>query len=130
MLLVFAWIVYVWVAIVCLIDVFRRDDLSGWAKAAWVVAVVVLEWIGVLLYLIVNHRGMSERRHKRDQAAQAQFDEYVRTTAGTGGPAAEIDTAKGLLDSGAISQEEFDSIKAKALTPAAETGAQRQGGLV
>jgi hypothetical protein len=100
-----------------LIDVFRRHDLSGWAKAAWTVLIVILPWLGVLIYLIVNHQGMAERRYKDAADAQAQFDDYVRTTAGSGGgAAAEIERAKKLLDDGAITQAEFDSIKAKALT--------------
>ena len=118
-LIVGAWVLYIWIAIMILIDVFRREDLSGWSKAAWVIAVIVLEWIGALIYLIFNHRGMSDRRHKQEQAAQAQFGEYVRQTVGTGGAANEIDTAKRLLDSGTIDQAEFDSIKAKALAVAA-----------
>jgi predicted PurR-regulated permease PerM len=114
-LIVFTWVIFIWIAITVLIDVFRRHDISGWGKAAWVVFVVILPWIGVLVYLIVNHDGMAERRMKEAQAAQAQFDDYVRTTAGSGGAAAEIDKAKQLLDSGAITQAEFDTIKAKAL---------------
>jgi hypothetical protein len=114
-LIFFAWVIFIWIAITVLIDVFRRHDISGWAKAAWVVFVVILPWIGVLTYLIVNHTGMAERRAQDTQVAQAQFDQYVRQAAGKGGPASEIETAKGLLDSGAISQEEFDAIKAKAL---------------
>jgi hypothetical protein len=99
-----------------LIDVFRRHDISGWAKAAWVVLVVLFPWIGVLIYLIVNHGGMAERRYRDAADQQAQFDQYVRATAGSGGgAAAEIEKAKKLLDDGAITQAEFDSIKAKAL---------------
>jgi uncharacterized membrane protein YcjF (UPF0283 family) len=114
-LIFFAWVIFLWIAITVLIDVFRRQDMSGWGKAAWVVFVVILPWIGVLIYLIVNHDGMAERRANEARAAQAQFDQYVRQTAGSGGPASEIEKAKQLLDSGAISQQEFDSIKAKAL---------------
>ncbi len=114
-LIVFAWILFIWVAITVFGDLFRRHDISGWAKAAWVIFVVVIPWIGVLAYLIAYHTGMAERSQKDTQAAQAQFDDYVRQAAGTGGPASEIDTAKKLLDSGAISQAEFDAIKAKAL---------------
>lgn len=114
-LIFFAWVIFLWIAITVLIDVFRRDDISGWGKAAWVVFVVILPWIGVLTYLIVNHSGMAERRANEARAAQAQFDQYVRQTAGSGGPASEIEKAKQLLDSGAISQQEFESIKAKAL---------------
>jgi Short C-terminal domain/Phospholipase_D-nuclease N-terminal len=112
----FAWVIYIWIAIVVLIDVFRRNDIGGWAKAAWVIIVIVIPFLGVLVYLIVNHAGMTERRAKESDAAQAQFDEYVRKTAGTGGAASEIEKAKQLLDSGAIDQAEFDAIKAKALS--------------
>ncbi len=115
-LVVFAWVIFIWIAITVLIDVFRRRDISGWGKAGWVIFVVILPWIGVLVYLIANHDGMAERRMKETQASQAQFDEYVRTTAETGGAASEIEKAKQLLDSGAITQDEFDAIKAKALS--------------
>jgi hypothetical protein len=115
MLLVFAWIIYLWIAITVLIDVFRREDLSGWGKAGWTIVVIVLEWLGVLIYLIINHSGMSERRTAHARAAQAQFDDYVRTAAGSGGAASEIEKANQLLDSGVIDQAEFDAIKTKAL---------------
>jgi Phospholipase_D-nuclease N-terminal/Short C-terminal domain len=104
-----------------LIDLFRRRDVSGWAKAAWVVFVIVLPFLGVLTYLIPNHDGMAERSGKEAAASQAQFDDYVRKTAGAGGAASEIEKAKQLLDSGAITQSEFDAIKARAIgsaTPA------------
>ncbi len=114
-LIFFAWVIFIWIAVVVLIDVFRRHDISGWAKAAWVIFVVVLPWVGVLVYLIANHDGMNERRAKENQAAQSQFDDYVRKAAGSGGPASEIEKAKQLLDSGAITQAEFDAIKARAL---------------
>ena len=115
MLIFFAWVIFIWIAITVLVDVFRRHDLSGWGKAGWTILVIILPWVGVLIYLIANHDGMAERRVKEAQANQAQFDDYVRTTAGTGGAAAEIEKAKQLLDSGAIDQAEFDAIKAKAL---------------
>jgi Short C-terminal domain/Phospholipase_D-nuclease N-terminal len=116
-LIFFAWIIFIWIAITVLIDVFRRHDISGWGKAGWVILIVILPWLGVLIYLIVNHAGMTERRMKDVADSQAQFDDAVRKAAGTGGggAAAEIEKAKQLLDSGAITQEEFDSIKAKAL---------------
>jgi Phospholipase_D-nuclease N-terminal/Short C-terminal domain len=114
-LIFFAWVIFIWIAITVLIDIFRRHDLSGWGKAGWTIFVVLLPWIGVLVYLIVNHEGMTERRYKDAADQQAQFDQYVRATAGSGGAAAEIEKAKKLLDDGAISQAEFDSIKAKAL---------------
>lgn len=117
-LIIFAWVLFIWIAVTVLIDVFRRRDISGWAKAAWVVLIVVLPWIGVLAYLIVNHEGMNDRSNQEARAAQAQFDDYVRKTAGTGGPASEIERAKQLLDSGAITQEEYERIKARALSSA------------
>ncbi len=115
MLIFFAWVIFIWIAITVLIDVFRRDDISGWSKAAWTIFVVLIPWIGVLVYLIANHQGMAERRIKEVQTSQAQFDEYVRKTAASGGSASEIAQAKELLDKGTITQAEFDAIKAKAL---------------
>ena len=114
-LIFFAWVIFIWIAITVLIDVFRRHDISGWGKAAWVIFVVILPWIGVLFYLIFNHDGMAQRRMKEAQASQAQFDQYVRDTAASGGSAAEIEKAKALLDNGTINQQEFDALKAKAL---------------
>ncbi len=114
-LIFFAWVIFIWIAITVLIDVFRRRDISGWGKAAWVIFVVILPWIGVLVYLIANHDGMAERSTKEAQASQAQFDDYVRQTASSGGAASEIEKAKQLLDNGTITQAEFDAIKAKAL---------------
>ena len=114
-LIFFAWVIFIWIAITVLIDVFRRDDLSGWGKAGWTIFIVILPWIGVLVYLIAQHDGMAQRRAKDVAGSQAQFDDAVRRAAGTGGAAAEIEKAKQLLDSGAISQAEFDAIKAKAL---------------
>ena len=115
MLIFFEWVIFIWIAITVLIDVFRRHDISGWGKAAWTIFVVLIPWIGVLVYLIANHSGMAERRTKDVETSQAQFDDYVRKTAGTGGAADQIEKAKQLLDSGAIDQAEFDSLKAKAL---------------
>src|SRR5438552_14013674 len=76
-LMFFAWVIFIWIAITVFIDLFRRRDISGWAKAAWVIFVVVVPWIGVLAYLIFNHDGMAERSSKEVAASQAQFDEYV-----------------------------------------------------
>ena len=115
-LIITAWLIFFWIAITVLIDVFRRNDLSGWGKAGWTLLVVIIPWLGVLIYLIVNHQGMAERRYHEAAAAQSQFDDYVRQTAGSGGgSAAEIQKAKALLDNGTITQTEFDALKAKAL---------------
>jgi hypothetical protein len=114
MIIFFFWVIWIWIVITVLIDVFRRHDIGGWAKAAWVIFVVILPWLGVLVYLIVEHDGMRERSVSQAQAQRQEFDDYVRTTAG-GGAAGEIAQAKELLDSGAITQEEFAALKAKAL---------------
>ena len=114
-LIFFAWVAWIWMVIVVLGDVFRRRDLSGWGQAAWTIFIVVLPFIGVLSYVVVHSGDMAERNAKESKAAQAQFDDYVRNVAATDGPAAEIEKAKGLLDSGSITETEYDSIKAKAL---------------
>jgi Phospholipase_D-nuclease N-terminal len=115
MIIFFAWVVWIWMMIVILTDVFRRRDISGWGKAAWVVFLIVVPFVGVLVYLIAQHDGMAERRAKEVQGQQAQFDDYVKSVASSQGPAAEIDRAKQLLDKGTITQTEFDEIKTKAL---------------
>jgi hypothetical protein len=115
MIIFFAWVVWIWMMILILGDVFRRRDTSGWAKAGWVVFMLVLPFLGVLVYLIVNHDGMADRSAKAAQGQKEQFDEYVRSVGGGGGAASEIDKAKQLLDSGAITPDEFAALKAKAL---------------
>jgi hypothetical protein len=113
MIVFFAWIAWIWIAITCFIDIFRRRDIGGWHKAAWVVFIIVIPFLGVLVYLIAQHDGMRERSVKQAQEQQAAFDKYVKDTAG--GSAAEIAKAKELLDAGTITQEEFEAIKARAL---------------
>ena len=115
MIIFFAWVVYIWMIVIILTDVFRRRDISGWAKAGWTVFMIVLPFFGVLTYLILQHDGMAERNAERARVAQQQMDDYVRSVGGGNGAASEIDKAKKLLDSGAITQAEFDAIKAKAL---------------
>jgi general stress protein CsbA len=116
MIIFFAWVAWIWILIMILTDVFRRHDIGGWTKALWTIFLVVIPFLGVLVYLIAQHDGMTERQQKQQQAAQSQFDDYVRNAAGTGGGAAsEIEKAKALLDSGAITQSEFETLKAKAV---------------
>jgi hypothetical protein len=115
MFLFFLFIIWIWILITVFADIFRRRDASGFTKVLWIIFVILLPYLGVFVYLIANHDGMAERNVEKMQAQQAQMDQYVRSVAGSGGAAAEIEKAKGLLDSGAISQSEFDSIKAKAL---------------
>jgi uncharacterized membrane protein YcjF (UPF0283 family) len=117
MIIFFVWLIWIWTVVSILADVFSRHDISGWGKAAWTVFLTVLPFLGVLIYMITNSDDMAERRVQKYEAAQARFDDHVKSVAtnGGGGAAAEIEKAKGLLDSGAITQSEFDALKAKAL---------------
>ena len=117
MILFFAWVAWIWILVMIIGDLFRRHDTSGWVKALWVVFLIVLPFIGVLVYLIANSKGMAERQAKHVQASQEQFAQYVQSVATTDRPgvAGEIEKAKALLDSGAITPAEFESLKAKAL---------------
>jgi Short C-terminal domain/Phospholipase_D-nuclease N-terminal len=114
-LVIFAFVIWFWLLVVVFGDVFRRRDISGWGKAGWIILVIVLPYLGVFIYLIAEHDGMAERNTQQVQAQQAVADQYIRSVSGSGGPASEIETAKNLLDSGAITQAEYDSLKAKAL---------------
>jgi general stress protein CsbA len=121
MIIFFCWVAWIWLLVMIFSDLFRRD-VSGWAKAAWVVFLIVLPFLGVLIYLVAEGKDMASRRVHDAVASQAQFDDYVRTVARSdggngdgGGAAAQIQQAKELLDSGAITQPEFEQLKAKAL---------------
>jgi Short C-terminal domain/Phospholipase_D-nuclease N-terminal len=116
MLIFFAWVIWFWLLIVVFGDIFRRHDIGGGLKALWIIFVIITPYLGVLIYLIAQHRGMAERNVQQARASQAQMDDYVRSVAASGGSAAEIERAKQLLDNGTITQAEFDAIKAKALT--------------
>ncbi len=113
MILFFAWVAWIWIAITIFGDIFRRNDIGGWHKAAWVVFVILVPFLGVLVYMIAQHDGMRERALAHAKAQRAAFDDYVRETAG--GPAGEIAKAKELLDAGTITQADFDAIKVKAV---------------
>ena len=112
MLVFFMWVIWFWLLIVIFTDLFRRD-LSGWAKAGWVVFLLILPYLGVLIYLITQSKAMAERRNQEAQAAQSQFDSYVRNV--SGGSAEQIAKGKELLDSGAITPQEYEALKRKAL---------------
>jgi hypothetical protein len=115
MLVFFLWIAWFWILITVFADIFRRRDISGVMKTVWIIFTIVLPFLGVFIYLITQNDGMTQRTLDQARAKQAQMDDYVREAAGTGGAASEIARAKYLLDSGAITQTEFDAIKAKAL---------------
>jgi hypothetical protein len=119
MLVFFAWVIWFWLLITVFADVFRRHDIGGGAKTLWLLFVIILPFLGVFIYLIAESKGMAQRNQERAEASQRQFNDYVQNVAvqggGGGGAAAEIEKAKSLLDSGAITQAEFDALKAKAL---------------
>jgi hypothetical protein len=113
MFIFFLFVIWIWILITVFADIFRRKDVGGGTKALWIIFVIVLPYLGVLVYLIANHDGMADRNIEQMQKQQEATDAYIKSVAG--GSAAEIEKAKGLLDSGAITQAEFDQIKAKAL---------------
>jgi hypothetical protein len=115
LLVFFLWVAWFVLLFRIVGDVFRRHDVGGGKKTVWLIFILFVPFIGVFAYLIANSDDMARRNVQEAQAAQAQFDDYVKTVATSGGPASEIESAKKLLDSGAISQAEFDAIKAKAL---------------
>jgi hypothetical protein len=114
MLIFFFWVIWIWILVTVLIDLFRLHDVSGWGKAAWALFLIVLPYLGVFVYLITQGKGMAERRAEEVRASQASFDDYVRNVSASD-PSDQIAKAKELLDSGAIDQAEFDQIKRKAL---------------
>ncbi len=116
MILFFFWVAWIWVLIMIVSDVFRRHDASGFIKALWMIFLIFLPFLGVLVYMIVNSKGMAERNIKQVQANQAQFDALRQVGRGLRRrPPARSRRPRALLDSGAITQAEFDSLKAKAL---------------
>jgi hypothetical protein len=113
MIIFFLWVIWIWFLIAILSDVFRRHDIGGGKKAVWCIFIIFLPFLGALVYVIANGQGMAERNVKDAKVAREQTDDYIRSVAG--GPAGEIEKAKSLLDSGAISADEYAALKAKAL---------------
>jgi hypothetical protein len=123
MIVFFALVMWLRLVFAMFADLFRREDISGWGKAGWMLLAIVLPFLGVLIYLGTNGSGIAQRNLAQitqrniaeDEAAKARFDRYVSESGGSGGSVAEIAQAKELLDSGALSQAEFEAAKAKAL---------------
>jgi len=115
MLIFFGWVIWFWLLITVFADLFRRHDVGGGGKVLWCIFVILLPFLGVFIYLLVEHKGMADRSVKQAQAQQQEFDSYVQNVAAKGGAAGEIEHAKQLLDNGTITQAEFDALKAKAL---------------
>jgi hypothetical protein len=116
LLVFFLWISWFMLLFHAIGDVFRRRDIGGGTKTLWLIFMLFAPFLGVFVYLIANSDEMAQRSAEQAAAARRETDEYVRSVAGSSGAAGEIERAKGLLDSGAINQQEFDAIKAKALT--------------
>jgi Short C-terminal domain/Phospholipase_D-nuclease N-terminal len=116
MLIFFLWIAWFFLLFRVIADVFRRRDIGGAGKVLWLIFVIIVPFLGVFVYLIAEGNKMGERDVKEVPKSQVQFDDYVKSVAGSGGgTAAEIEKAKALLDSGAISQEEYERLKQRAL---------------
>ena len=112
----FIWIAALMVWFRCLFDLFSDSSLSGWGKAGWAVLLIFVPWLGALIYIVARGRSMTERQMAAMAQQQAAQDTYIKQAAGTSGSSVEqIARAKELLDSGAISQAEFDALKSKAL---------------
>jgi hypothetical protein len=120
MLWFFLWIAWIWLLIVILMDVFRSDDMGGWGKALWTLFIIFLPFLGVLIYLIVRGKGMSERSVREAVAREKQTQEYIRSvSAGSATSSAdELEKLARLRSNGTISEEEFQAAKAKVLTQA------------
>ena len=115
MLVFFLWVAWFWMLFGVWGDIFRRRDLSGLGKTGWFIFTLVLPFLGVFVYVVSQNDGMNQRNLERAHAQHGQMDDFVRSAAGSGGAAAEIEKAKQLLDSGAITQPEFDALKQRAL---------------
>jgi hypothetical protein len=112
----FIWIAALTIWFRCLFDMFSDHSLSGWAKAGWAIFMIFIPWVGALVYLIARGRSMSDRQAAAIQQAQAAQEQYIKQVAGSSDdPVTRIADAKALLDSGAITEAEFNTLKAKAL---------------
>ncbi|MGO8905703.1 MAG: PLDc N-terminal domain-containing protein [Solirubrobacteraceae bacterium] len=115
MVIFFAFFIWIWILFIVFADLFRRSDTSGWAKVAWIVFIIILPYLGVFVYLIAEHEGMTERSVKQQRAAQAEMDQYVKSVARSD-PTEQIAKGEELLKQGTITQAEFDQIKQRALS--------------
>jgi len=117
-LIFFVFVVWIWILFSVLGDIFRRHDESRFTKVLWIVLLVVFPYLGVFVYLISQHSGMTERTLERNKAAQSHLDQFMQSVAVKSDPAEQIAKAKGLLDNGAITQAEFEQLKQRALAAA------------
>lgn len=111
----YIFVTCIWIFITVFVDIFRDPELNGWAKAAWVIFLILVPFLAALIYLIARGKSMSERQLARTRQDRSATDDYIRSVAAPSSPTADIESAKRLLDSGAITQAEFDTLKARAL---------------
>ena len=117
----FVFIAYLFALFAIIGDLFRDHKLSGWWKAVWIIFLIFVPFLTALIYLIARGNGMAERSQKEAKQYQAATDQYIRQTVGAASPSDEIAKAKALLDSGTITQAEYDQLKAKALAHPGQT---------
>jgi ABC-type multidrug transport system fused ATPase/permease subunit len=112
----FFFVMYLMILFQIIGDLFRDKDLSGWWKALWIIFLIIFPFLAAIIYLIARGRSMAERQAGQVREAQVATDQYIKSVAAQGSsPADQIASAKSLLDSGAITQQEFEQLKAKAL---------------
>lgn len=117
MLFFFFWFLWIWLLITVYSDLFRRSDIGGWAKTGWVVFTLVLPYIGVLVYLIAQGHGMADRRAAEARQQRAEMDAYVRSVAASSSNGSDqLAKARDLMQNGAITADEYESLKRKVLT--------------
>jgi hypothetical protein len=114
-LIFFAFVIWIWLLFTVFVDLFRREDASGWVKVGWIVLIILLPYLGVFIYLIAEHKGMTERSVRQQESATSEMDQYVRSVAGRSDPTEQIAKGEELLKQGTISQAEFDQLKRQAL---------------
>src|SRR5262245_41476638 len=112
----FLFFLLIWLLIMVFADIVRDHEMSGWGKAAWVIFVIILPFLGVFIYLIARGGSMAQRAAAQQQKADQQFQQYVQSVAGSGGSTAdELERLADLKAKGVISDAEFEQLKAKAL---------------
>ena len=112
----FLFFLWIWILITVFADIFRSDDLNGWAKAAWIIFVIIIPWLGVLIYLIARGGKMQKRAMEHAAAQQAQFRDYVQQTAASGDTADQLSKLADLKNQGVITDAEFQAQKTKLLS--------------
>ncbi len=115
MLVFFCFVIWIWLLFTVFADLFRRSDIAGWGKTGWIIFVIVLPYLGVLVYLIAEHNGMTKRNLQQQEAARVQMENYLRSVAGRSDPTQQIAKGEELLKNGSITQPEFEQIKKGAL---------------